>query len=173
VSNFETLLKIVTMLAVVSALLAVVVAITNVPMQLASELVHHFLEAFKACVYTLLGLLGGRAASRDHPTARPDDDATARKGLLNSGLPTVGRRLLAIVAYAAAVCVLAFFVLLGLKETGLISGQCVLDPDLCSVREDAMFWGVALGAIGILVLCIVQGLRGRLYGCRVRRKRIA
>ena len=62
---FTTILRIVAMLAALSAALAVSVAILNafVLMPLAADLVHAFIEAFKACLFTILGLLGGHAAS--------------------------------------------------------------------------------------------------------------
>jgi hypothetical protein len=33
-------------------------------MPLAADLVHAFIESFKACLFAILGLLGGRAAAR-------------------------------------------------------------------------------------------------------------
>jgi hypothetical protein len=66
VPEFNTILKTVAALAVLSALLAVAVATLNafVPLALAADLVHAFIESFKASLFAILGLLGGRAASR-------------------------------------------------------------------------------------------------------------
>ena len=66
---FTTVLWIVVVIAAVSAMLAVALTIANafVPMAQAPELVQAFIEAFKACLFTILGLLGGRAASRRMP----------------------------------------------------------------------------------------------------------
>ena len=62
--EFSTILKSVTALAVFSALFAVGLTILNavLPMALAADLVHAFIESFKACLFAILGLLGGRAA---------------------------------------------------------------------------------------------------------------
>jgi hypothetical protein len=65
VPEFSTILKTVAALAVLSALLAVAVTALNAffPMPLAADLVHAFIESFKACIFAILGLLGGRAAT--------------------------------------------------------------------------------------------------------------
>jgi len=75
VPKFSTIVKTVAALAVLSALLAVAVTTLNafLPMPLAPDLVHSFIESFKACLFAILGLLGGRAAttrSRKQPTKR-------------------------------------------------------------------------------------------------------
>jgi hypothetical protein len=65
VPKFSTILKTVAALAVLSAFLAVFVTVLNAfyPMPLAADLVHAFIESFKACIFAILGLLGGRAAT--------------------------------------------------------------------------------------------------------------
>jgi ABC-type uncharacterized transport system permease subunit len=64
--DFTTVLRIVTAIAALSASLAVALAIYNVYVQSAQmvELIRTFVEIFKACVFTILGLLGGRVSRR-------------------------------------------------------------------------------------------------------------
>lgn len=63
--EFRTILRTVAAFAVLSAILAVSVAVLNaiVPIAQANDLVHAFIEGFKACLFAILGLLGGRAAT--------------------------------------------------------------------------------------------------------------
>jgi uncharacterized RDD family membrane protein YckC len=109
---------------------------------------------------------------RDRSKARSHDYVTMRTELLNPAMPSVGRRLLVITAYVAATYVLAIFVTVGLMLADLISARCVV-RERCSATDDAVFLGIGFGMIGIAVLCIVQGWRGRLFGCRIRQERSA
>jgi hypothetical protein len=73
VPEFSTILKTVVALAVLSALLAVAVTVVggSNPSALAVDLVHAFIESFKACLFAVLGLLGGWAATirrKNQPT---------------------------------------------------------------------------------------------------------
>lgn len=63
--EFSTILKTVAALAVLSAVFAVAVTALNAffAMPLAADLVHAFIESFKACIFAILGLLGGRVAT--------------------------------------------------------------------------------------------------------------
>jgi hypothetical protein len=65
VPAFSRILKVVVALAVLSAVLAAAMAALNAfyPNPLAADLGHGFLEGFKACLFGILGLLGGRAAT--------------------------------------------------------------------------------------------------------------
>jgi hypothetical protein len=65
VPKFNTTLITVVGLATLSAASAVGVAILNafIPLALAPDLIHAFLETFKACSFAILGLLGGRMTS--------------------------------------------------------------------------------------------------------------
>jgi hypothetical protein len=73
VPAFSKVLKIVAGLAVLSAVLAAAMAALNAffPTPLSADLGRGFLEGFKACLFGILGLLGGRAmtggkSSRHH-----------------------------------------------------------------------------------------------------------
>ena len=69
---FSKILTIVAGLAVLSACLAVAMAAMNAayPTPLAADLAHAFIEGFKACLFGILGLLGGRAATGGRPPKR-------------------------------------------------------------------------------------------------------
>jgi hypothetical protein len=66
VPEFSTILQTVAALAVLSALLAIGVMVLNtvMPSPFAADLAHTFIEGFKACLFAILGLLGGRSATR-------------------------------------------------------------------------------------------------------------
>jgi uncharacterized RDD family membrane protein YckC len=107
---------------------------------------------------------------RDRSRARAGEYVTART--LNPGMPSIGRRILVIVAYAVASAVLVLLIAVALAATGLLSDACV-DLDVCSPLERTLSRATDIALIGLPVLCIVQGWRGRLYGARVRRERPA
>jgi uncharacterized RDD family membrane protein YckC len=119
-------------------------------------------------------LTGSTVQIRDRSKARSGDYVTARTGRTNPGMPSAGRRLLVIAAYVVTANVLTFLILVGLVATDLvsISDECI-DRDLCSASDKAVLWAMGIGMIGIPVFCIVQGWRGRLYGCRIRQERSA
>jgi uncharacterized RDD family membrane protein YckC len=103
--------------------------------------------------------------------ARSSDYVAARTELLNSAMPSVGRRLLVIIAYVTAAYVLVVFVMAGLKLADLISDRCLARDQWCSAGERAILYGTGLAVIGIPILCLIQGWRGRLFGCRIRHER--
>jgi uncharacterized RDD family membrane protein YckC len=105
---------------------------------------------------------------RDRSKASSKDYVNARTELLNPAMPSRLRRILVIVAYVAATYVLAIVVTGGLILAGLISARCLARDQWCSASDHFIFLGVGFGMIGVAVLCIVQGWRGRLFGCRVR-----
>ncbi len=107
---------------------------------------------------------------RDRSKASTYDYVTERTELQNA-MPLVGRRLLVIIVYVVATTCLLFFVMVGLRLAHLISARCLAREQWCSASENALLWGISFGIIGIPVLCIVQGWRGRLYGCRIRHER--
>lgn len=61
-------------------------------------------------------------------------------------------------------------VTIALLMAGPISHMCLARIHQCSALEDALLQGIGFGAIGVSLLCIVQGWRGRLFGCRIRRE---
>jgi uncharacterized RDD family membrane protein YckC len=118
-------------------------------------------------------LTGSTVQIRDRSKARSGDYVATRTELLYPGMPTVGRRLLVIIAYIIVAYVLAVLVVGGLVPAGLVSDMCLDHRQWCSVSEHAILWGVGLYIVGISLFCIVQGWRGHLYGCRIRRERNA
>jgi hypothetical protein len=86
VPEFCRIFKIVAALAVLSAVLAVAMTVLNVflPTPLGADVAHAFVEAFKACIFAILGLLGGGGAtpsrtSRRH--SRPSAAKSSKAGL--------------------------------------------------------------------------------------------
>jgi uncharacterized RDD family membrane protein YckC len=108
---------------------------------------------------------------RDRSKARSSDYVTVRTELLNPALPSIGWRILVIVVYVVATYVLAVFVMGGLMLAGVASERCVVREQWCSTFEHAIVLAVSLATFGAIVLFIVQGWRGRLPGCRIRRER--
>jgi uncharacterized RDD family membrane protein YckC len=106
---------------------------------------------------------------RDRSKARFQDYVTVRSELLSPAMPSVWRRILVIIAYVAAAYVLAGGIAVGLSRAGLLTARCVARVELCSTSEYSLLLGTGLGIIVIAILCIVQGWRGRLFGCRMRR----
>jgi hypothetical protein len=66
VPNFSTVLRIVAALSILSAILAVGVAVLNarLPVPFADQLVHEFMETFKTGIIAIIGLLGGRGLQK-------------------------------------------------------------------------------------------------------------
>jgi uncharacterized RDD family membrane protein YckC len=104
---------------------------------------------------------------RDRSNAKSRDYVTVRTELLNPAMPPVWRRILVIIAYVAVVYVLSGVITVGLSRAGLISARCVARVQLCSTSEYSLLLGTGFGMIVIAILCIVQGWRGRLFGCRI------
>ncbi len=65
VPDFKTVLRLVFTLSVMSAILAVTVAILNafVSIPFADQLINAFIEAFKTGIIAIIGFLGGRGLS--------------------------------------------------------------------------------------------------------------
>jgi uncharacterized RDD family membrane protein YckC len=105
---------------------------------------------------------------RDLSKARPSQYLAPRTELLNPGMPSVGRRLVVIIAYLIVVFVLAMLAIYLVDTAGYLPDACIEDPARCSPREKWIFNGIGLLWIAATVVCIIQGWRGRLYGCRVR-----
>lgn len=105
---------------------------------------------------------------RDRSRATPSQYVDARTELLNPGMPSVGRRLLVIVAYAMGSFVVAAIVEYGTMRAGLLSNACVAHSR-CLRGESVLMNGFGALIIGAWVVCVIQGWRGRLFGCRARR----
>jgi uncharacterized RDD family membrane protein YckC len=106
---------------------------------------------------------------RDRSRAIPAQYVSERVELLNPAMPSASRRLLVILAYLIGVFAVAMLVVSGAILLDLVSESCV-NHDRCSSNENLIFNGLGLLWIAACVFCIVQGWRGRLYGCRARRQ---
>lgn len=114
-------------------------------------------------------LTGSTVQIRDLSRARARDHVTARTASPSPAMASAWRRLAVILAYLAGAIVAMDFVAIGFGMAGLISQDCFESDRWCSPSEHALLWSISLALIGVALLCIVQGWRGRLYGCRLRR----
>jgi hypothetical protein len=104
---------------------------------------------------------------RDRDKAAPFQYIDARTELLNPAMPAVGWRLVAIAAYATGCFLVAALVEFGMMRAGVLSAACIA-RGRCLRSEGLLLNGLGLVLIGFWVICIIQGWRGRLYGCRAR-----
>jgi uncharacterized RDD family membrane protein YckC len=88
--------------------------------------------------------------------------------LSSAGMPSGTRRLIVIVLYLVIAFLVFASVLLGLEISNSVSPACIL-KDRCSTSERLVVRGLDLVWLGVIVLCIVLGWRGRLYGARKAR----
>jgi uncharacterized RDD family membrane protein YckC len=104
---------------------------------------------------------------RDLSKASSHHYVHARTELSNPAMPPAWRRMLVIIAYLAAVFIVAILAMSGIMRARLISNACLTDVR-CSLSDNLVLWGFSLSWVGISVLCIIQGWRGRLFGCRMQ-----
>jgi uncharacterized RDD family membrane protein YckC len=104
---------------------------------------------------------------RDLSKASQHHYVAERAELLSPAMPSHGRRVLVIVGYLAIAFVFAGLIMFGAMRANLLSTAC-LDHNRCSPSENLVTYGVSFGWIGLSVLCIIQGWRGRLFGGRFR-----
>jgi uncharacterized RDD family membrane protein YckC len=112
-------------------------------------------------------LTGSTVQIRNPAKASSADYVRERTGLYDPGMPSRGRRTLVIVAYALASFALMFIAVKALVLGGLVSRVCMFQ-DRCTFAESQMFNVIGLSWLGLSVLAIVLGWRGRLPGARVR-----
>jgi uncharacterized RDD family membrane protein YckC len=115
-------------------------------------------------------LTGSTVQIRDPGRMRARDYVTARTELLEPAMPSAGRRIAVTIAWVVAGVAVVTLVAGAMGSAGLISDECFEADRRCSPAERALIWGLGVGLYGLPLLCIVQGWRGRLYGCRVRRQ---
>lgn len=108
---------------------------------------------------------------RDRSKARSQDYVTVRTELLASAMPSRTRRILVIIAYVAATYVVSIFLVGVMGRTHLVSPRCISQQQLCAAGEHYIILGFGFCLIGISVFCIIQGWRGRLFGCRISNAR--
>jgi uncharacterized RDD family membrane protein YckC len=111
---------------------------------------------------------GSTVQMRNLAQARPHHFST-RQDLSGSGMPSLGRRLLLIVAYELGWFLVCWFALVALFTFGQISAACI-DNDVCRAGENLWIDAVGLAWIGVSALIVFLGWRGRLWGGRVRRQ---
>jgi uncharacterized RDD family membrane protein YckC len=107
---------------------------------------------------------------RDLSRASPHHYLHARIELSNPAMPSAWRRILVIILYLAAVLVVALLVGYGVTRAGLLSNACFTGRR-CSPSENAVQLLRGLCLIVVSILCIIQGWRGRLFGCRIQVER--
>jgi len=88
--------------------------------------------------------------------------------LSSAGMPSGVRRLIVIVHYLMVVFFLLGFVLLGLESADMVSAAC-RQKGRCSTSERIVLSTWFFAWLGVSVLCIVLGWRGRLIGARIAR----
>lgn len=104
---------------------------------------------------------------RDPAKAMPHHYSRERAELSGPGMPSRIRRTLVIAAYLLASFVLLAIVVQALMVAGIYSRDCI-DYSRCSGAERLADLAFGLCVLGLLVLYIGFGWRGRLWGARRR-----
>lgn len=104
---------------------------------------------------------------RDFAKAQPYHFSMRREQLTPPGMPSVARRIAAIIAYLLVCFVLFTLALPGLAAVGAVSMQCI-DGRPCSGPELSILSVLWLGWAGMSVLAVVRAWQGRLWGARAR-----
>jgi len=86
----------------------------------------------------------------------------------STDMPSWVRRLIVIVLYLVVVFLLVGLLLVELESADMLSAAC-RQKARCNTSEGLVFGGVWLALVGVSVLCIVLGWRGRLLGARKAR----
>ena len=107
---------------------------------------------------------------RNRDKATPSQYVGERIELLSSNMPSVWRRLLIIVAYLLSIFIVTMFAFYLVDTAGHLSHACLENTARCSSSEKWIVIGLELTSTIASVVCIIQGWRGKLYGCRVRRQ---
>jgi hypothetical protein len=102
---------------------------------------------------------------RDRSKASFGDYVAERKELPGLARPSRTRRILMIVIYLFVAFIIFTLSVFALEASKLVSESCI-SSGKCSEAENAANTLIALIWLGASVLLIIQGWRGRLYGCR-------
>jgi uncharacterized RDD family membrane protein YckC len=102
---------------------------------------------------------------RDRAKARFDDYVAERQEPPGPAGPSRTRRILMIVIYLFIAFIVFALAIFALETSKLVSESC-FSSGKCSEAENATNTVVAVIWLGVSVLLIIQGWRGRLYGCR-------
>jgi uncharacterized RDD family membrane protein YckC len=106
---------------------------------------------------------------RDPSRGRSFDYVAESTELLSPAMPSRIRRILFILVYLVVTYLLYVCVFILLAMSGFISQPCLMD-NRCSQPEHIKLAVVGFIYLGTAIFVIIQGWRGRLYGCRVNRK---
>jgi uncharacterized RDD family membrane protein YckC len=102
---------------------------------------------------------------RDAAMAAPGEFVGERTELSHPDMPSRGRRIGVIAAYAVLALAVTIGATLLLVEAGAVSDRC-LDTDVCTRVEDGIFSATALFCLVARALAIMLGWKGWLYGAR-------
>jgi uncharacterized RDD family membrane protein YckC len=112
-------------------------------------------------------MTGSTVQIRDRSKASPHHYVAERAELSSPAMPSRMRRSIIIFGYVFGTYVFYTMVMIILMASNIISRSCGLSKR-CAGAEGAMMTTFALIWLGIAVLLVIQGWRGRLYGCRAR-----
>jgi uncharacterized RDD family membrane protein YckC len=107
---------------------------------------------------------------RDLSRASPSQYVSPRTELLNPGMPSWRRRLVVVVAYFVAILVAGVLAYYVAETAGYLTRACIEYTARCSPREKWIRLGLELSPTIAWVVCTIQGWRGKLWGCRLRRQ---
>jgi len=105
---------------------------------------------------------------RDLSKANSNEYVTERTELLRPTMPSRLRRVIVIFGYILAFSILYGIAAVLLNRTGIVSQSCFDNLSRCPRAEYPIAIGFSLLWWVVMAFCIVQGWRGRLYGCRRR-----
>src|SRR5262245_41594570 len=102
---------------------------------------------------------------RNLAQARPHHYRGEQTELASADMPSWVRRLIVIVLYLVVVFFVVGFALMGLEAANMVSAACS-QKGRCSPSEGLVLITWFFAWIGVSILCIVLGWRGRLIGAR-------
>lgn len=110
---------------------------------------------------------------RDLAKAQPHQYLLERTVFDDPRMPSRMRRVVVILGYLLLIPVGTIVVVAVLVAAGLIVSQACLENNYrCSTAERAILTALGASWIILSVLCIGLGWRGRLFGCRLRHRRL-
>jgi uncharacterized RDD family membrane protein YckC len=105
---------------------------------------------------------------RNAVAANPGDYNSERTELASASMPSRLRRLIIIGLYLIASYLITTVALAALPATDAVSWGCI-NNSRCNTSEQFLVVGLSLAWLGVSILCIVLGWRGRLVGARASR----
>ena len=104
---------------------------------------------------------------RDLAKARPHHYRTEATEFSRAGMPSRTRRVVITALYLIGCFVIFDVAIIGATVGGLLSHDCVYS-DRCTVSETIGLVATFVGWVGVSVVCLALGWRGRLPGARIR-----